>query len=247
MAGIGATVALAGIAALALQFRATKTLAGRLEVSVSPAAAVLTLDGKPARPGSIESVAPGAHFLAAKLDGYEPVVQSFTSEEGQTAKVALTLTPLPGRILVAVNVPATCTLQGGPEVQASEGEPATFEVAPGEYRGICRREGYETTPWTASVRAGSVAAVEARLKAELKGREPRVGHTTEQGVGKVTVNCPNYWCRVVVDRSRAESYAPASFILAAGRHHLRVMNEEVHLDAESDIEVSAGKSLDIRF
>lgn len=66
-----------------------------LTVTLSPAQAVLSLDGAELGPGprTVPGLAPGSHRLAARLDGHRPVSQAVELAPGEAATVSLTLRP----------------------------------------------------------------------------------------------------------------------------------------------------------
>jgi len=66
-----------------------------LTVVLTPAQAVLSLDGTVLGPGprTVPSLAPGSHRLAATLDGYRNVQQAVELAPGEAATVSLTLKP----------------------------------------------------------------------------------------------------------------------------------------------------------
>lgn len=85
-------------------------LVGRLRIEVSPAGALVTVDGKTIGPLSqprVVRVEPGDHTVGAALQGYESAAVSLRIAAGEEQPVALTLTALPAPEPAIAPAPST--------------------------------------------------------------------------------------------------------------------------------------------
>ena len=66
---------------------------GSVAIDSRPRGARITIDGRALgqSPASVPGLSPGSHALRLELDGYKPLVTTFTVKAGETARVAVTL------------------------------------------------------------------------------------------------------------------------------------------------------------
>jgi hypothetical protein len=159
-------------------------LLAHLWVSVEPAGATLTVDGRPLSPegqgfvaglaapgkgapapaGRFEVVLdPGAHVLSLTLKGYTDLVVSKSLAPGSRAELPLVLTLLPATLSVASDV-AGASVRLGPERLGLA--PVSVERPPGPYRVVVEKRGFE--PYASDVRlaAGETTTLRAKLVEE---------------------------------------------------------------------------------
>lgn len=119
---------------------------GRLEFAVELYRAALLLDANDAE---THRLAAEALFRQNDCAGAVPSFRAFVRlapPERQSGDawdqavlhLAQCLRAEAGRIEVQVDVPARCSVDGGPERDAAPGRPAVFELTPGQHRVVCR-------------------------------------------------------------------------------------------------------------
>jgi YVTN family beta-propeller protein len=100
--------ALAGLAAFLL------TRPAAITVRATPSDAVIVLDGSISATGTLEAreVTPGAHTVRVTRKGFAPVERAITAKRMRTARLNLTLAPLPLEVSVRTEPSgATCTIE----------------------------------------------------------------------------------------------------------------------------------------
>jgi TolB-like protein len=134
---------------------------GYIEVSATPAAASITIDGKPSGVGRQGPFAFGRHIVRAEAPGYTasemPVIVGATP-----AAASLELSHGTGSLMVATNVAADCTAQGV-RVRVNPLSTEKIEVTPGSVSLACTRLGYERTARLVIVGAGELVFVAMTL------------------------------------------------------------------------------------
>lgn len=141
--------------------------AGYLEIAVSPDAAAraasIAIDGNAAGPGKQGPFKVGTHTVRAEAQGYKPAEAKFSVDSGGTTPARLALEPLPARLLISVNVSASCSA-GDASVRAGPDSVARLEAAAGKVRVTCRAEGYDDAIADTEALPGKAQALKLALK-----------------------------------------------------------------------------------
>lgn len=129
---LGLLLACAAAAALAA-FVLTRPAA--IQVRVTPADAVVVLDGSISATGTLEvrEVAPGTHTLRIARTGFEPVERVVVAKRMRTTRLTLALKPLPIEVAVRTEPSgATCTIACSDGSTVETLTPCTLSVPAGE-------------------------------------------------------------------------------------------------------------------
>jgi len=139
--------------------------------------------------GSSHLLRPGKYLLVAEREGYAPLREPVEIGEARDQRLNYRLTPLPGRLEVALPVPGKVTIDGRPVGEA----PGPFELAAGTHTVTVDTERYldatievqieglgrlqklepELVPaWADVAIASEPAGAEVRIGDELRGRTP---------------------------------------------------------------------------
>jgi hypothetical protein len=150
--------------------------AGFIEVSVAPEAAAraarVTVDGAAAGAGKQGPFKVGSHLVRADAPGYRAAQQQSSVDSGGVAQVSLALAPLPGKLLVSVNVAAVCSA-GAANAKASPESVAKLEVPAGSAHVVCTAADHEDASADAEVGPGKAQALKLELKAKPKAGAAR--------------------------------------------------------------------------
>lgn len=80
-----------------------RALLARVTIVVSPAGAMVAVDGEPLSAAALEQpvpLGPGTHRITASAEGFASIEQRLTVASGEASEVALTLTPDQGKVLI---------------------------------------------------------------------------------------------------------------------------------------------------
>ncbi len=154
-----------------------RQLVARVEITVQPADATLTLDGRIVRAGTSVVLGPGTHRADVARDGYRTRTEEFSLTSGENRALHFTLAPLgavpagasESTVAVLGTPPgASATLDGGPldlrgPTRAQPGPHTVRVMAPGH------------RPWsgTVQVRPGTAHRLTVSLSREREGLPPR--------------------------------------------------------------------------
>lgn len=159
-------------------------LLAHLSISVRPAGATLTVDGRPlsaegngfvagvappgrgapAPSGTVEVfLDPGAHVISLALKGYTDLVVNKSLAPGSRSELPLLLERLPATLAVASNIPGASVRLGREPLGLT---PVTVQRPPGPYRVLVEKRGFE--PYTSDVRLspGETTSLSAQLLEE---------------------------------------------------------------------------------
>ena len=164
--------------------------AGYLDVSISPQAAAqlahVTVDGAAAGVGKQGPYKVGSHAVRAEAAGYKPVEQSAAVDNGGTTLVQFALEALPGKLLISVNVAASCSA-GGASVKATPDGVARLEVPAGSLRVTCSADGHDDASADVDVAPGKAMPVKLALKRGSAGEAGGGGMESKSGLPFVSI------------------------------------------------------------
>jgi hypothetical protein len=191
---------------------------GAISAATSPSGAAISLNGnfQGYSPVTVPNLAPGTYTLLAKLDGYTPVSQYVTVNNGQTSyfSASLSRSPQPQRDTGDVSILST---PGGAQIFVDGGyrglTPLTVSLYPGNHNILLQKSGF--TDWTNSVyvSANSFQTMSATL---VSGTYP----------GYVTIQASPPTVNVYFDLAyKGQTNSKGSFVIQGvtpGTHTLRL-------------------------
>jgi len=177
----------------------------RATVTIAPADAALSVDGRPlevetaepplliagtAAPGPAAGtpatfgllVGPGNHLFTLSRKGYSDIVLNRTLEPGSTPRLAFEMNRLPAHLAIASNQPAAAVSLDGLDVGTA---PVTLERPAGAYRLLVRKQGFTPYETQFTVAAGEEVNLNAPLSPEKKSVVKKWWFWTAIGVGVV--------------------------------------------------------------
>jgi hypothetical protein len=143
-----------------------------LEVRTVPQGAEITLDGKAVGRSdlTLKDLVPGRVEVVARLTGHREVRREVRIEKGKTGLVALTLSPLPGTLVLKVQGPEEFLLASAEETWET---PRELHLEPGEHRFLVRAPGFREKSVRTRVQAGGRTTLAIALeKAPLPSLPP---------------------------------------------------------------------------
>jgi hypothetical protein len=129
-------------------------------VTVAPSGAVVEVDGRRIT-GPVE-LKRGAHKVIATLEGYTPARAKAEILAGEEARLTLTLTPLPGSLVLDCSVSGARVTASGSPIGTTP-LPGPVALAPGRYVVGVEAPGYEGFAGTVDVAPGRTARLPVRL------------------------------------------------------------------------------------
>jgi PEGA domain len=158
-------------------------LLARVAITVQPAGATLTVDGRPLLAeagGFVAGVAPpgrgapasggfevlldpGAHVLSLALKGYTDLVVNRTFAPGSRSELPLLLERLPATLKVASDVPGASVRLGLEQLGLA---PINVQKPPGAYRVLVEKRGFERYTSEVRLNAGETTSLRAKLVEE---------------------------------------------------------------------------------
>ncbi|MEZ4248776.1 MAG: PEGA domain-containing protein [Polyangiales bacterium] len=139
---------------------------GSLRVLANAPGAVIFLDGEALgeAPATSASVTPGEHIVEARAEGFQPLQQPVTIEQGRQRVISLELQRValaPGRIVINANVPATTVLVDNEERGSA---PVVIEELPaGTHAVIVRADGHREFRTTCETAPGQNCELNVEL------------------------------------------------------------------------------------
>jgi hypothetical protein len=207
----------------------------RIEVTSTVAGAAIELDGieigKAPLPGPL-AVPGGTHVVGAIASGYAPVRKEVTVAGRASARVALELLPLAGRlahVFVRTHLPAANVLVDGAVVGHTP-LPASISLAPGAHRIELARPGYVTARRDLELGEGATGEI------AFEPDEDRAA--ADADVGTVALTLSQKQVMITID-GRARGAYVGSFTLARGLHRMRA-ERGGYFSLERDVEVAPG-------
>ncbi|HTY16080.1 MAG TPA: PEGA domain-containing protein [Methanoregulaceae archaeon] len=191
---------------------------GAISAATSPSGAAISLNGnfQGYSPITIPDLAPGTYTILARLDGYTPVSQYVTVNNGQTSyfSASLSRSPQPQRDTGDVSVLST---PGGAQIIVDGGyrgvTPMTVTLYPGSHNILLQKSGFVDWTNTVYVTANSFQTVSATL---VSGTYP----------GWVTIQASPPTVNVYFDQAyKGQTDSKGSFVIqgvAPGTHSLRL-------------------------
>ena len=191
---------------------------GAISASTSPSGATISLNGnfQGYSPMTITNLAPATYTILAKLDGYTPVSQYVTVNNGQTSyfSASLSLSPQPQRNTGDVAITSN---PGGAQVIVDGSyrglTPVTVTLYPGNHNVLLQKSGYNDWTNTVYVNANSYQTVSATL---VSGSLP----------GWVTIQASPPTVNVYFDTAyKGQTNSKGQFVIqgvAPGVHSLRL-------------------------
>jgi formylglycine-generating enzyme required for sulfatase activity len=135
---------------------------GFINVMVTPADAVVTIDGRPAGVGQQGPLSDGKHVVRVEAPGYAPREKAIMVQNGETVAATMVLSPISGTLMLSVNVDADCEVQNK-RVRATPIDAETLNLASGTNRIVCRAPGYEDAVRNVMVESGETLFVHMSL------------------------------------------------------------------------------------
>jgi hypothetical protein len=134
-----------------------------LEVRTVPQGAEITLDGKVVGRSdlTLNDLDSGQVKVVARLTGYREAQSEVRLDKGETGLVALTLSPLPGTLVLKVQGPEKFLLVSAEKSWETPGE---LHLEPGEHRFLVRAPGFREKSVRTRVRAGERTTLAVALE-----------------------------------------------------------------------------------
>jgi len=198
------------------------TMAARLALHVSPADAVLTLDGKPAHAGVVELPA-GPHTIVAHAPGRQDASRTVTLTAGGADEVTLALSPAKVR-LIARTDPAGAEVLLGDRVLGTTPLDLPVALEPGARLKLRKRD-YLPVERTVAIADGA-ATVEARLQPVPRG---------ELTLGALP------WAHVTIDGDKRPDTPLSKIALAAGPHQVHLVCPPTGKELRFTVQIEPGK------
>lgn len=245
-----------------------KPTTGAIALRVTPATAVVTLDGAAQPVGEavlMRDVAPGEHTLKVEAAGFQPREEKVQVEAGDKVRLQVDL--------VAVPAPVTPHVETGPHTPPPPPPPntntapavkvvASFTSSPSgaDVYVDGRRIGSTPVSWDSGA-AGSRYSVEYRLSGydstRFSASLPEAGGNVSfdkslsekvAGTGKVNINVSgNLWGDIYIDGKKIGTTPKFNYELPAGRYSVRVLNADSGLDLTKSVTIKQGETQTLAF
>jgi serine/threonine protein kinase len=221
---------------------------------------------------SVSDISPGPHTILVRAPGYQPWEDTVTVEVGEKLRIPVRLVEVPVEPPEDVPADADGQVEdppvdapADPPVDAPD-DPPVDELAAPELQFRSSPSGASVyvdgalvgrTPFTwAAGSAGASVRVEYRLggyqPASFAAQVPDQGASSTESrtlkaeakaPGQIAVNVSRGWAYVYIDGTKLDTTTPlANHEVAPGAHTIRVVNENLGIDASKDINVeSAGR------
>jgi hypothetical protein len=137
---------------------------GELTLFVSPAEAMIRLDGKILSSelnGSPILLSPGGYTIEATLDGFEPSIKRISINSQQQQSVEISLSPLKGTLSVRANVDGAAVIVDGRNMGLTPIAP--FSLRAGKHRLEIVRNGYDRQIRSVDIASNAATTLDVQL------------------------------------------------------------------------------------